>query len=100
MGVGIDHEVFAGDLSRPLAIGSGPQQPVVLPPPTQCGVTASTLRTNATLVEQSRRRSVLSAFGGARLHRWWSNLDGHAGTSRGRTVEPLAVSSAGSAIDP
>jgi len=27
----IDHEVFAGDLSRHLAIGSGPQQPVVLP---------------------------------------------------------------------
>jgi len=31
MVVGIDLEVFAGDLSRHLAIGSGPQQPVVLP---------------------------------------------------------------------
>jgi hypothetical protein len=33
MVVGIDLEVFAGDLSRHLAIGSGPQQPVVLPRP-------------------------------------------------------------------
>jgi hypothetical protein len=29
--VAIDLEVFAGDLSRHLAIGSEPQQPVVLP---------------------------------------------------------------------
>jgi hypothetical protein len=31
MVVAIDPEVFAGDLSRHLAIGSEPQQPVVLP---------------------------------------------------------------------
>jgi hypothetical protein len=31
MVVGIDHSVFAGDLSRHLAIGSGSQQPLVLP---------------------------------------------------------------------